>query len=327
MAIDRYNGRGRIGPSFRGQFYEYERNGQRVISSWPPKRGKPVSEKQALAQSAFKQVCEAIKRTAGPIQNLHRLAAIGTPMLPRDTLFAAYYGNGPTIKFYDGRVIKPMANKYLASTVLDAIGWSKGDILYRGPDQWEVLPIGEPGRVLAVGPDGIPRWQTGGGGGGGGGGSFFPNVLALSAGTTNLKGNWFTAWGDIEIDKLYVPHEVTTGDKLDLYLVFMSAANVVTSVPRALAGVITGVGSLVYDVVELASPLSVPAGQKFAVMFSTQGKAANYATRIRAGTSTTPQVAVRADHGYCNIVKSVPAPGDALNVNSGAPYGFGMRVS
>lgn len=159
MAIDRYNGRGRIGPSFRGQFYEYERNGQRIISSWPPKRGKPVSKKQALTQSAFKQVCEAIKRTAGPIQNLHRLAAVGTPMLPRDTLFAAYYGNGPTIKFYDGGVVKPMANKYLASTVLDAIGWTKGDLLYRGPDQWEVLPLGEPGYVLTLPNDGgVPQW-------------------------------------------------------------------------------------------------------------------------------------------------------------------------
>lgn len=167
MAITRYNRRGRIGPSFRGKLYEYESNGRRIIASWPKPRGKPVSEKQALSQKAFKEVAEAVKRTAAEVQNFHRLAAAGTPMLPRDTLFAALYGNGPTIKLYDGRIIKPMANKYLSSTVLDAIGWQEGTILYRGANTWEELIIGTPGQVLTVSLEGRPIWADQGGGGGG----------------------------------------------------------------------------------------------------------------------------------------------------------------
>lgn len=327
MAITRYNGRGRIGPSFRGKLYEYESNGRRIIASWPKPRGKPVSEKQALSQKAFKEVAEAVKRTAAEIQNFHRLAAAGTPMLPRDTLFAALYGNGPTIKLYDGRIIKPMANKYLSSTVLDAIGWQEGTILYRGAETWAALTPGTPGQVLAIDEAGNPYWSSSAGGGGAGGNIFMPTVSTLSTGSTNLKGNWFIAWGNVSIDKLYVAHEVTAGDKLDLYLVFMSALNVVTSVPRVEVAVITGVGSLQYSTIDLAVPLLVPSGQKFAVMFSTNGKANNYPTRLRAGNAVSPQVPVRSNIGYCNIVKTVPAIGDALNVNDGAPYGFGLRMS
>lgn len=327
MAITRYNGRGRIGPSFRGKLYEYESNGRRIIASWPKPRGKPVSEKQALSQKAFKEVAEAVKRTAAEIQNFHRLAAAGTPMLPRDTLFAALYGNGPTIKLYDGRIIKPMANKYLSSTVLDAIGWQEGTILFRGPETWDALTPGTPGQVLAIDEAGNPYWSSSAGGGGAGGNIFMPTISTLSTGSTNLKGNWFIAWGDVSIDKLYVAHEVTAGHKLDLYLVFMSALNVVTSVPRVEAAVISGVGSLQYSTIDLAVPLLVPAGQKFAVMFSTNGKANNYATRLRAGNAVSPQIPVRSNIGYCNIVKTIPAIGDALNVNDGAPYGFGLRMS
>jgi len=159
MAISDDGKRGQVGPSLRGLIYQYERSGRWVTSKWPKKRGRQATEKQKLAQQAFRDCMLAMKLTAAEIQMFHREAAKGTPMLPRDTLMAALYGNGPTINFYSGKVVKPMANKYLASTVLDAIGWQKGDLLYRGDDLWEVLPIGNPGEVLTLPNDGgTPVW-------------------------------------------------------------------------------------------------------------------------------------------------------------------------
>lgn len=166
MAISDDGKRGQIGPSLRGLIYQYERSGQWVTSAWPKKRGKAASPKQKLAQQAFKDVMLAMKMTAAPIQSFHRAAATGTPMLPRDTLMAALYGNGPPIHFYSGKVIKPMANRILSSTVLDALGIDPGGILYRGDDLWEFVPPGLDGQVLSFSEaEKRPVWLTPGGGG------------------------------------------------------------------------------------------------------------------------------------------------------------------
>lgn len=182
MAISDDGKRGQIGPSLRGLIYQYERDGLWVTSKWPKKRGKVATTRQKQAQQAFKDCMTAMKMTAAPIQLFHRVAANGTPMLPRDTLMAALYGNGPTIPFYDGRVIKPMRNKVLSSTVLDALGWEVGTMLFRGPEYWEALPQGLAGQVLtSQGERQVPIWKTPEGGGGGGATVYFPGPSKVFA--------------------------------------------------------------------------------------------------------------------------------------------------
>lgn len=166
MALSETLKRGEIGASLKGQFYQYQRHGKWVTAKWPKKRGKAKSPAQLQAEKDFASVCRAIKLTAAEVQMYARANAAGTPMLPRDAMMAALYGNGPTIRTYSGKVIKPMANKLLSSTVLDAIGWQEGDILYRGQDAWEVLRAGGPGQVLTMPEIGkVPYWAPSSGGG------------------------------------------------------------------------------------------------------------------------------------------------------------------
>lgn len=175
MALSDYLKRGQIGPSHKNDFYQYQRGEQWVTSKWPKKRGKPKSAAQAASQAFFSEICKAIKLTAPPIQHYHRENAKGTPMLPRDSLMAALYGNGPIIRFYNGKVLRPMANKLLASSMLDAIAWEPGSILMRHDDLWEPLLPGPAGYVLASrGPGLTLEWVPSGGGGAGTGQWWFP---------------------------------------------------------------------------------------------------------------------------------------------------------
>ena len=178
MALSDTLKRGEVGASLKGQFYQYQRHGKWVTAKWPKKRGKPKSAAQSQAQKDFAAVCRAIKLTAAEVQMYARANAAGTPMLPRDAMMAALYGNGPTIRTYSGKVIKPMANAYLASTVLDAIGWAKGDMLVRKDDRWEVLAPGLPGYVLQTnGPNELPTWVEPSGGGGSVGRVWFTGTI------------------------------------------------------------------------------------------------------------------------------------------------------
>lgn len=167
MALSDTLKRGEIGASLKGQFYQYQRHGKWVTAKWPKKRGKAKSAAQLQAEKDFAAVCRAIKLTAAEVQMYARANAHGTPMLPRDAMMAALYGNGPTIRTYSGKVIKPVANALLSSTVLDAIGWAKGDMLVRNDDRWEVLSPGFEGYILQTnGPGKLPTWVEPSGGGG-----------------------------------------------------------------------------------------------------------------------------------------------------------------
>lgn len=177
----------------KGQYYSYRRGDQWVVCAWPPKRPKGGTAAQKRAQEDFLRVIQFMKLTAAEIQLMHLWAAEGTPMLPRDSLMAALYGRGPSIQFYSGKVIKPMANRVDASTVLDALGWTPGDILFRGPKYWSILPGGETGQVLTFDADAQkPIWAAGGGGGGSSGWSAFP-ISDTSAGATVTFGSRFRA--------------------------------------------------------------------------------------------------------------------------------------
>lgn len=228
MAISDDNKRGQIGPSLRGLIYQYERDGRFVTSKWPKKRGKRATENQKLAQQAFRDCMLAMKLTAAEIQMFHREASKGTPMLPRDTLMAALYGNGPTITQYSGKVYKPMANKYLASTVLDAIGWQKGDILYRGDDLWEVLTRPS-GKGVLLFDDGLEKPVWGDASSLGSAAWWMPQITGgFNSNTARCKGVAFTAIDTLVLEKVYFAHAEETGITLDIGIYKMDASGVIT---------------------------------------------------------------------------------------------------
>lgn len=266
MALSDYLERGQIGPSFSGAFYQYERNGRWITAKWPKKRGKPRSEKQKQAQQAFSEVCKAIKRTAAEIQMYHRENAKGTPMLPRDTMMAALYGNGPTLQHYDGRIIKPMANKLMSSTVLDAIGWQKGDILYRGDDTWDVLARPD-GRGVLLWDEGTQRPVWGDASGLARPGYWMQGEQnGFNSANRQSKGVRIVAIDTFFLDGVYVATRLMAGRDIDIGVYRLDVADVVTEViGRWPAGTIP-TDSLYRTIFTVPVQVAMEAGERYAIM-------------------------------------------------------------
>lgn len=265
MALSDYLKRGQIGPSLKGQHYQYERNGRWVTAKWPKKRGPARSQKQKNAEIAFAEACFAMKRTASEIQMFHRENAKGTPMLPRDSLMAALYGNGPAIHFYNGKVIKPMANKYLASTVLDAIGWQPGMLLYRGPDTWEVVPPGSDGQVLAY-SEALkrPQWEERSDGGGVKK-AVYGAYETFPGGTRNMRGNIYQFNDALTLERVGFWGDYSSGDKVGLVVAFMGDDNIVDATVHDFGFVHVGAGGLRYADISLPYAITIPSRERFLV--------------------------------------------------------------
>lgn len=263
MAISDDGKRGQIGPSLRGLIYQYERDGVWVTSKWPKKRGKKATPRQKLAQEAFKQAMLAMKLTAPAIQLFHRIAAKGTPMLPRDSLMAALYGNGPTIHTYSGKVIKPMANRILSSTVLDALGSDPGTILYRGPEIWEVLPPGLNGQVISYSEaEKRPVWIEPPGGG-----VADPKIWtawgSFTASNYNITGNVYQFELDVSLAAVEWVSQITSGYVQRIGVAFLGQTNLVTAIPYPQRVVAISPGGLFRYRHVLDAPVNIPAGQRF----------------------------------------------------------------
>lgn len=140
-----------VGPSMRGLFYSYPQGDVTIVKAWPPKRGKPRTRNQEIAQRLFTEACAAMKRMAPEIIDYHRENSKGTPMLPRDALMACLYGRGPSLPMQDGTVIRSMATRVDMSEVMDNLEWRPGSILFRGDDgYWKGLLVGSAGQILSV---------------------------------------------------------------------------------------------------------------------------------------------------------------------------------
>jgi len=79
------------------------------------------------------------------------------------------------------------------SSVLDSLGATEGDILYRGPSGWQVLAPGTPNYVLQTNGSGAaPTWVAQSGGGGGGGPTYTPPLLSNFTQLNNPTGSTST---------------------------------------------------------------------------------------------------------------------------------------
>ena len=318
MALSDYLKRGQIGPSLKGQHYQYERNGRWVTAKWPKKRGPARSQKQKNAEIAFAEACFAMKRTASEIQMFHRENAKGTPMLPRDSLMAALYGNGPAIHFYNGKVIKPMANKYLASTVLDAIGWQPGMLLYRGPDTWEVVPPGGDGQVLAYSAElKRPQWEARSDGGAAKK-AVYGAYETFPGGTQNVRGNAYMFAEALTLETVGFWGDYSSGDQVGLVIAFLGDDNVVDANIHDFGFVYTAPGGVRYAEIPLPYAITIPAYERFAVATyrsKSSGAVANRTYQSSYYTST-----VRAARRVFSFSQAIPAivPGILLSA-TGSP--------
>lgn len=325
MAIDYDGKRGQIGPSLRGLIYQYERNGAWVTSKWPAPRGKKATKKQQEARQAFKDVMLAMKLTAPNIQTVHRAAASGTPMLPRDTLMAALYGNGPSINFYSGKVIKPMTNKYMASTVLDAIGWEPGSLLWRGADTWEVVPAGLEGQFLqSNGSDKAPEWVQPPAG--------EPSRIyqmaefdTMNTRTFCTKGFWFQPIIDLQLTAVLLKSGEPATQALDFRVWRLSATGVILEVLADYPDMIPFVSNPQEIRIPLPLAQLLPAGGFYGVTVSAHGQPGTYATKIAGSTAMAVTAPITRLHGFLALAKEVPVIGDTFERGQGFPYGFSLE--
>jgi len=102
-----------------------------------------------------------------------------------------------------------MASMQDISDLLDALGQLKGMTLFRDETWWTSLPIGDPGDVMTVGPDGLPFWDAGSGGGASGN-AFMqllepnPNAAPLTIGPSTFIGLPIVPSSTIELNGLNV---------------------------------------------------------------------------------------------------------------------------
>jgi hypothetical protein len=102
----------------------------------------------------FRQRVNATKYMPAAQQAQYREACEGTSFLPRDFLLMQMYGRLFAGVLPDGKVMYSMASRQTLSESLDILSQTPGTILFRGPDYWQPLPVGTPGQMLAVAPDG-----------------------------------------------------------------------------------------------------------------------------------------------------------------------------
>lgn len=326
MALSDNNRRGQVGPSLRGLIYQYERNGVWVTSKWPKKRGKVATAKQKEAQEAFRAVMRAMKLTAADIQSFHRDASKGTPMLPRDTLMAALYGNGPTMRFYSGKVIKPMANKLLSSTVLDAIGWERGDILYRGENSWEVLKK-PPQEAVLFYDQGTnkPLWVDAAAVGGNGG-YWMPNDTGQRSGLALSAGILFTMLDDRILREIWCIDNNDAGTQLRAGVYECTPAGVVLAVlyDQPVAGV--SPGGHAYRKHPMAPEIALEAGKTYSVMFRKVAGSTPGGSSWAIGGLQWPQLPIQSTYFSTSLSSGNPGVGDNLAPTTGWRYSFGIRV-
>lgn len=326
MALSDNNRRGQVGPSLRGLIYQYERDGVWVTSKWPKKRGKVATAKQKEAQEAFRAVMRAMKLTAADIQSFHRDASKGTPMLPRDTLMAALYGNGPTMNFYSGKVIKPMANKLLSSTVLDAIGWRRGDILWRGEDAWDVIQKPSRDAILFYdqGTD-RPLWIDSDAVGGNGG-YWMPNRTGRSSSLQQTRGKLFTMLADRVLTEIFFIMEMDAGAQLKAGVYRVDAAGVITAVLYEADLPDLGDGTARYVKHILAAPIALEDGLNYAVCLRKVSGTGGSSNIICTSGNVWPQLPIHWDSRYVQFGTTTPGVGDAFVVNTSINPSVGIRI-
>lgn len=146
-------------PSYRGAYYTYVRNGVEVQAKWPRKRGKNLPQKTKDQMEFFRQVQWAFKFSSPIIQQSFTQAVAGTPLMPRDLFLMAVSGRMHVLVREDGKKIFPMAGSQSISDSLDFVGQLTGQVLVRGPENWEAAGPAPEGYVLASqGPDEAPTW-------------------------------------------------------------------------------------------------------------------------------------------------------------------------
>ncbi len=147
------------GAGLRGVGYISQRASGPVFTTWPKPYGKARSAKQQKNWDTFSAAMIVIKNMDGLQQQFAREVSVGAPLLPRDVLMTQLYQRAFYFIMPDGRRYFSMAAIQDVSLILDTIGQTKGDIMFRDTTFWKSLAAGTPGDLLTIDPaTELPMW-------------------------------------------------------------------------------------------------------------------------------------------------------------------------
>jgi len=146
------------GAALRGSFYTREVNGRLYVARWPRTQKTARTSREADNRRLLALAASITKYMSAQEQQFARELAAATKLSARDLLMISLFNRLGVVVLRDGRKIYTMASIQDVSAILDALGQTPGDVLYRGETWWGSLPIGEAHQVLTVTDDGLLAW-------------------------------------------------------------------------------------------------------------------------------------------------------------------------
>lgn len=292
MALIGHPSRGKIGPSMKGLFYSYERNGQWVLSIWPSSRKRQPTEDELFERRRFKLACEALKRMHPSVLYYFRTNSWGTPLMPRDALMAMVYGKGPVIIRPNGEKVFPMASRLDMSMLLDNLAWKPGSILYRSLNTWEGVDPGAEGQVLTMNAfTGFPEWRDPSGGGEGG--WAMPEAGNINSNFQgNCIGKGIAPIFDIKLKRVVIYQQFASVTDVRIGVYRLSATDEVVEIMAHFVPAMVKDGTARWSIIDLPSELPLLTGNKYAVMVEVIRAGYGVDVLIGRGSLARPQLPV-----------------------------------
>ena len=303
--------RGKIGQSFKGLAYSYTSKHGEVYASMPKKPGKARTSLQQQNMDMFKDACIAMKLLPAPFLNAAREAAKDTPMLPRDCILAALYGQGPVFFLPGGRRLIPMARRVDMSSVMDNLAWKPGSLLWRDNDLWVGLDRPDVPSLLGFdmvnGPVWLDAenfgssrlWQAP-----------IPGLIVTN--NFNCKGAFYSPFEHIITYQMSFWHEIQSGKTPWISVYRLTVGNVIEQILADETTGVTVTGAAGFITHAFSAPFVMEPGARyvFCVRVPTDADAAS--TRVNVATRTQPVLPIIPQWGRYGCAKANPVVGDVF---------------
>lgn len=320
----------RVGPSFKGRFYQYKRGDTLVTAAWPRPRGAPRSEAQRVTQIRWKCVCWAIKALPAETQNLARESVQYSPFLPRDILVSALYGRGPVIFLPDGSRIRNLATTVNMSEVLDNIGWHQGSILYRDANLWQEVLAPDTIKYLAYDPDQKkPVWVEGGGSGGGPGVAWNYQGGGVASGSAyNAKGIKVRFSLDTLLSAVMAPASFPAANTYRISVYELNSSNVITAVLGRTTLQENPAAAPIILTAPIDPPVLLEAEKIYGITVEVTNQGTTYVNPIATANGQKNYVPWIYDSVTAiRMTKVTPVVGDTFDAPAGDPFKIALGVT
>lgn len=316
----------------RKRWYTATRRGVTYASSTPHRISGSYTPAELERQKVFKGASVNVAYMSTSQQLTARLLAERSTFAVRDYLTRCIFARMFRVPRPDGKVYYAMVARNDVSQLLEPLGQTKGDMLWRGENWWQSIPWGSLGQVLTiVNEDEPPEWREPQVGGDGMRLSTTLTLLTTSDTTASaFKGFVHTPEYDILVGAIWLRHASAAGIVLKAMVATVdneNASGTLSDVHLSPAHTIVAGGNDKWTRVAFDTPIAVAAGTKCLLAIGRSDGADNYALPMRGSTTGAQTIPMPGNvHGFMRITKAAPANGDAYTyVNSVNAVGMGVE--